>query len=71
MQLSASALGTPAPNFHWYKDDEEIFIRPNVTIESTPDGSQLTIQRAEPDDGGTYTCTAVNTGKSAIATRPN
>ena len=27
----------------------------------TPDGSQLTILSAESDDGGTYTCTAVNT----------
>ena len=27
----------------------------------TPDGSQLTILNAESDDGGTYTCTAVNT----------
>lgn len=61
LQLSASALGTPAPNFHWYKDDEELFIRPNLTIEMTPDGSQLTILNAESDDGGTYTCTAVNT----------
>lgn len=61
LQLSASALGTPAPNFHWYKDDEELFIRSNLTIEMTPDGSQLTILHAEPQDGGTYTCTAVNT----------
>ena len=50
-----------APNFHWYKDDEELFIRHNLTIEATPDGSQLTILRADPTDGGTYTCTAVNT----------
>ena len=50
-----------APNFHWYKDDEELFIRHNLTIEATPDGSQLTILHADPTDGGTYTCTAVNT----------
>ena len=61
LQLSAAALGTPAPNFHWYKDDEELFIRHNLTIEATPDGSQLTILRADTTDGGTYTCTAVNT----------
>jgi len=66
LQLSAAALGTPAPNFHWYKDDEELFIRHNLTIEATPDGSQLTILRADPTDGGTYTCTAVNTvGKTS------
>jgi len=66
LQLSAAALGTPAPNFHWYKDDEELFIRHNLTIEATPDGSQLTILHADPTDGGTYTCTAVNTvGKTS------
>ena len=32
-----------------------------MTIEATPDGSTLTILHADPTDGGTYTCTAVNT----------
>ena len=61
LQFDNNFSGTPAPNFHWYKDDEELFIRPNLTIEMTPDGSQLTILHAESDDGGVYTCTAVNT----------
>ena len=65
-------LNFPAPNFHWYKDDEELFIRHNLTIEATPDGSQLTILHADPTDGGTYTCTAVNTvGKFKSITSHN
>ena len=44
MTLTAAALGTPAPNFHWYKDDEEIFIRSNLKIQTTSNGSQLIIE---------------------------
>ena len=43
LTLTAAALGTPAPNFHWYKDDEEIFIRENLKIQTTSNGSQLII----------------------------
>ena len=44
LTLTAAALGTPAPNFHWYKDDEEIFIRSNLKIQTTSNGSQLIIE---------------------------
>jgi hypothetical protein len=61
LTLSATALGTPPPNFHWYKNDEQIFIRNNLTIETTPDGSIMTIRHVESVDGGMYTCMAINT----------
>ena len=42
--LQAKALGTPAPNFHWYKDHhEELFITENVQLETSEELSQLTI----------------------------
>ena len=60
--LQAKALGTPSPNFHWYKDhQEELFIGEHVSLETSDELSQLTITNMQPSDGGVYTCTAVNT----------
>ena len=60
--LQAKALGTPGPNFHWYKDHhEELFITENVSLETSEELSQLTITNMQPSDAGVYTCTAVNT----------
>ena len=62
LTLQAKALGTPYPNFHWYKDhQEELFIGENLSHETNEELSQLTITNVQPSDGGVYTCTAVNT----------
>ena len=68
--LQAKALGTPSPNFHWYKDhQEELFIGEHVSLETSDELSQLTITNMQPSDGGVYTCTAVNTvGKCVLET---
>ena len=60
--LQAKALGTPGPNFHWYKDhNDELFISENVSLDTSEELSQLTITNMQPSDAGVYTCTAVNT----------
>ncbi|XP_047443825.1 hemicentin-1 isoform X2 [Mugil cephalus] len=60
IQLVCRAQGTPAPTIQWLKDGEAINSTRNKGIRISPDGSRLTVIRADNTDSGKYTCVAAN-----------
>ena len=52
--IHCSALGNPAPQFKWSKNNRRIFLGGKFT--QLANGS-LAVKRIREDDSGTYTCT--------------
>ncbi|KAM4548643.1 hemicentin-1 isoform 1-T1 [Odontesthes bonariensis] len=59
IQLICKAQGTPTPTIQWLKDGKVINVG-NEGLRVSPDGSTLTVTRANPADSGKYTCVATN-----------
>ncbi|XP_028301363.1 hemicentin-1 isoform X2 [Gouania willdenowi] len=60
VQLACRSQGTPTPVIQWLKDGEVINSIENKGLGISPDGSTLTLSRAEPTHNGKYTCVATN-----------
>ncbi|XP_071342317.1 hemicentin-1 isoform X2 [Trachinotus anak] len=61
IQLVCRVQGTPTPTIQWLKDGEVINNAGNKGLRISPDGSSLTVIRAQTTDSGKYTCVASNT----------
>uniref|UniRef100_A0A8C0H4Y0 Ig-like domain-containing protein n=1 Tax=Chelonoidis abingdonii TaxID=106734 RepID=A0A8C0H4Y0_CHEAB len=54
-------LGEPVPEVQWFKGNHLIFSNVYYTVVHNPDGSgSLTVHQCQRDDGGLYTCKAIN-----------
>ncbi|KAG5276279.1 hypothetical protein AALO_G00130100 [Alosa alosa] len=60
VQLVCRALGTPPPIVQWLKEGKALTREDLKNIRMSPDNSTLTVTRAQPSDGGKYTCVATN-----------
>ena len=61
LQLKCTFVGKPDPNIIWFKDGEEIHTTSKYKMKLNPDNTSiLDIEKADMDDEGTYTCTAIN-----------
>ncbi|XP_040580941.1 uncharacterized protein [Lepeophtheirus salmonis] len=61
LHFRLEALGTPHPNFHWYKDDEQIFLADGISMVHTQNATELIVDNLQPEDVGVLRCSAVNT----------
>ncbi|XP_030626728.1 hemicentin-1 [Chanos chanos] len=61
VQLVCTAQGTPPPTINWLKDGKALSRADLKNIRISPDGSTLTVTRADTSDSGKYTCVATNT----------
>ncbi|XP_029766379.1 titin-like, partial [Terrapene carolina triunguis] len=56
-----TVLGEPVPEVQWFKGNHQIFSNVYYTVVHNPDGSgSLTVHQCQRDDGGLYTCKAIN-----------
>ncbi|KAL2089466.1 hypothetical protein ACEWY4_014154 [Coilia grayii] len=60
VQLVCRALGTPPPLVQWLKEGKPLTREDLRNIRMSPDNSTLTVSRAQPSDGGKYSCVASN-----------
>ncbi|XP_061594740.1 hemicentin-1 [Cololabis saira] len=60
IRLVCDVQGIPTPTVQWLKDGETLNSTGNKGPRVSPDGSTLTVSRAQPADGGKYTCVATN-----------
>ncbi|XP_031431207.1 LOW QUALITY PROTEIN: hemicentin-1 [Clupea harengus] len=60
VQLVCRAIGTPPPIVQWLKEGKALTREDLKNIRMSPDNSTLTVTRAQPSDGGKYTCVASN-----------
>ncbi|XP_063057327.1 hemicentin-1 isoform X2 [Engraulis encrasicolus] len=60
VQLVCRALGTPPPIVQWLKEGKTLTREDLKNIRMSSDNSTLTVSRAQPSDGGKYTCVATN-----------
>ncbi|KAG8436526.1 hypothetical protein GDO86_007581 [Hymenochirus boettgeri] len=65
ISLYCETNAVPPPTITWYKDGK--LLTPNNRVFILPGGHILQIARAHEDDGGSYTCVAVNeAGKDSL-----
>eukprot|EP00064_Thunnus_orientalis_P020663 superscaffoldBa00005807_g20806 len=60
IQLLCRVQGTPTPTIQWLKDGEVITSTGSTGYRISPDGSILSVTRAQTTDSGKYTCVATN-----------
>uniref|UniRef100_A0A1I7U001 Immunoglobulin I-set domain protein n=1 Tax=Caenorhabditis tropicalis TaxID=1561998 RepID=A0A1I7U001_9PELO len=61
--LDCGVLTRPLPNIAWYRGDRPLYIESHYSI--SPDGSKLTMSKAQLSDGGKYVCRASNEAGSS------
>jgi len=63
--------GTPTPQVTWYHNERPVREAKDVTIFQDSEGvCYLSLAEVFPEDGGEYTCTAVNRMGEAVCTAP-
>lgn len=63
--------GNPKPNVDWFKDGKQLEDAGRITIIDEEDGlHELTIEKVEPEDVGTYKCVASNNVGEVEQTAP-
>jgi hypothetical protein len=60
LSVDLKIKGKPRPEVTWFKDGNRIRESRNVKISSDKDSYNLNIQKASPEDAGTYKCEAKN-----------
>lgn len=58
--LKCKVGGYPLPKLSWFKDSEQVPSEPPYEIESRDGEGTLRIPESAEDDGGVYSCLAVN-----------
>lgn len=67
MQLSCQVIGNPTPRIQWLHNREPLSETRGISIQQDKDGvCKLNIPEVFPEDGGIYTCRAINKFGKAI-----